>query len=369
MGQANYRGAVVYHYAFDIAFDMGRDGISTLLGQPLAQFSLDSSKRNPRHMAFYRPQMARLPVMERMGPHGAVRVETTIKVIPTGAISISVSVPFAVNSIEELVVYHDLQFSNGSLYDEVRRLADDVRRELREHLVRPVERLADEEAYTIFCIEGPLVGPNGNRLRAEAWLDSNRREVAALLTQEENPDALSDQEAGESTRRSLSYYESDLVVIDWDAALVIDEPRDFYETLYLLEVANLQLAELEAYDRHLDEALERSYRDLRGRASRTRRQTMEDLREIRIDLARFSDEISNITKFFGDWHLARIYETVSARFHLSDWQHTIDEKLKTLDNLYQLLAHDQNNRWMLLLEITIVLLFVIDLVILFMGLK
>ena len=93
------------------------------------------------------------------------------------------------------------------------------------------------------------------------------------------------------------------------------------------------------------------------------------MREIRIDLARFSDELSNITKFFGDWHLARIYENISARFHLGDWHRTIDEKLKTLDNLYQLLSQDRNNRWMLTLEVTIVLLFVIDLVLLGLGLK
>jgi len=43
----------------------------------------------------------------------------------------------------------------------------------------------------------------------------------------------------------------------------------------------------------------------------------------------------------------------------------IDEKLKTLDNLHQLLQHDQTNRWMLMLEATIVLLFVMDLVLLF----
>ena len=46
-----------------------------------------------------------------------------------------------------------------------------------------------------------------------------------------------------------------------------------------------------------------------------------------------------------------------------------DGKLKTLDDLYQLLKHDQNNRWMVILEVTIVLLFIIDLVILVMGLK
>jgi len=118
----------------------------------------------------------------------------------------------------------------------------------------------------------------------------------------------------------------------------------------------------------LDDSLDRAYRDLASR-QRHRPARLRELREIRIDLARFSDELSNITKFFGDWHLARIYEVISARFHLADWHRTIDDKLRTLDNLYQLLHHDQTNRWMLMLELTIVLLFIIDLVVLIMGLK
>jgi len=136
-----------------------------------------------------------------------------------------------------------------------------------------------------------------------------------------------------------------------------------------MELANLQLAELEAYDRILDDSLDRAYRDLSARAMRGRYSTLRELREIRIDLARFSDELSNITKFFGDWHLARIYENISARFHLADWHRTIDKKLQTLDDLYQLLHHDRTNRWMLILEVTIVLLFIIDVVILLLGLK
>jgi len=82
-----------------------------------------------------------------------------------------------------------------------------------------------------------------------------------------------------------------------------------------------------------------------------------------------SDELSNITKFFGDWHLARIYEKISSRFHLTEWHRTVDGKLKTLDELYGILKQDQNHRVMLWLEIGIVVLFVIDLVILVMGLK
>jgi hypothetical protein len=364
-----YLGEVVYIYAFDVAYDMSREPIRELLGQPVAQFAMDASKRSPRHLFFYKPRMVRMPPLERIGPRGPVRLERAVKILPVGAISITVRAPFAVSRIEDLVDYHDLQFTNGTLQEEVRQLAEEVRRELRPYLVRPVSQLAEEEAYTVFCIQSPLVTTDGVTLRAENWLQTQRREVASLLTQEPDIDHLSTQEADESTGRYVSYYEHDLVVIDWDAALIIDQPQQFDETLYVMELANLQLAELEAYDRILDDSLERSYRDLGERRARTRGDVLRELRDIRIDLARFNDELSNITKFFGDWHIARIYENISARFHLGDWHRSINGKFKTVDDLYQLLKHDQNNRWMLILECTIVLLFVIDVIILLLGLR
>jgi hypothetical protein len=364
-----YRGEVVYIFAFDVAYEMTRQPVRELLGQPVAQFVVDASKRSPKHLFFYRPQMVRLPPLERIGPHGPVRIERIIKLLPVGAISITVRVPFAAEHVEELVAFHDLQFSNGSLSDEVRQLAEEVRHELAAHYIRPVAPLADEEAYTVFCLESPLRNAEGAISRTEDWLKAHRRTVAALLTQENDPGRLSHQESTESTDRYLSYYENDLVVIDWDAALIVDERKNFDETLYILELANLQLAELEAYDRLLDDALDRAYRDLRSQPVRGRDSALRELREIRIDLERFSDELSNITKFFGDWHLARIYENVAARFHLGDWHRTIDGKLKTLADLYQLLNYDRTNRWMLILELTIVLLFIIDLVILVLGIR
>jgi hypothetical protein len=368
-----YAGEVVYLYAFDIAYEFMRKPVSQLLGQPVAQFVVDASKRSPRQLFFYRPQMVRLPPIEQIGPQGPVRVERSIKLLPIGAVSIMVRVPFTVREIDELVAFHDLKFSNGTwLYDEVRALAEEVRRELRPYLVRPSPTLSDEEAYTVFCIRGPLKSAEGNVCASEDWLLENRRRVAALLTEEPDPTRLSEQETIESTNKYLSYYDKDLVVVDWDAALVIDEPRYFDETLYLMELANVQLAELEAYDRMLDNAVETSYRDVSARRRfRTGQNTrvQRELRELRIDLARLSDELSNITKFFGDWHSARIYQALSARFHLADWHRTIDEKLKTLDDLYQLLGTEQNTRWMFILEVSIVLLFVIDLVILAWGHK
>src|SRR5580693_2980861 len=119
-----YVGEVVYIYAFDVAYDMARTQIRELLGQPVAQFAVDASKRSPRHLFFYKPQMVRLPPLERIGPQGPVRVERAVKILPVGAISITVRVPFAVEQIKDLVDYHDLEFSNGVLQDEVRQLAE-----------------------------------------------------------------------------------------------------------------------------------------------------------------------------------------------------------------------------------------------------
>src|SRR5438477_5343946 len=177
-----YTGEVVYIYAFDVAYEMVRRPVRELLGQPVAQFVVDASKRSPRHLFFYRPQMVRLPPLERIGPHGPVRIERVIKLLPVGAISITIRVPFEVRQVEDLVVYHDLQFSNGSLNEEVRRLAEEVRRELHEHFIRPVANLAEEEAYTVFCIESPLEAQDGSKLRTENWLQAHRRQVASLLT-------------------------------------------------------------------------------------------------------------------------------------------------------------------------------------------
>ena len=86
-------------YAFDVAYEMTRQPVRELLGQPVAQFQVDASKRSPRQLFFYRPQMVRLPPIERIGPRGPVRLERTVKLLPVGAISITVRVPFVVDQI------------------------------------------------------------------------------------------------------------------------------------------------------------------------------------------------------------------------------------------------------------------------------
>jgi hypothetical protein len=367
-GPAKFSGEVVYLFAFDIAYEFKNLAPSTLLGAKVEGFTLDASRRAPRSFLVHRPLVAALPERAFEGPLGACRVRTTLKLFLIGAVSIAMRVRFEGETLDSLRRYYGALEGAHSLASEARRLATAVRDELKPFMSRPVEALPEEEAYTVFCFEGPLTSAGGAGLRGEAWLESRRREVAGLLTRE-SAGRLARQEVIESTGRCLSYYEDDLTVLDWDAALLVDHPAEWEETVHILELANVQLAELEAYDRRLDEGLERSYRDLGPKAARRRADVIRELRELRIDMARFQDELTNITKFFGDWGLARVYEAVAARFHLSDWRRTVDDKLRTLDELHQLLKSDQANRWMMILEVTVVLLFIIDIGFLIAGFK
>ena len=363
-----YSGEVAYIYAFDIAYDMKRQPIAELLGQSLQNYSIGPSKRSPKQLLFYQPQMATLPAEQRDISGKTVQIQRSIKVFNIGAISIQLRVPFQVEKIVDLVDYHELEFAQGSVENEIKKLAEQVKQALEPYCVQPVSHLTQIENYTVFCLHDLPYNDDCTKFQAEDWLKTNRREIAGLLTEEANTAYLSEQEATESTGQYLTYYSHDLVVVDWDAALIVGEKESLDDIIHITEVANVQLVELSAYDRLLDGSLEKAYRDLAKRRVKVSRQTHRNLREIRVDLARFSDELSNITKFFGDWHLAKIYTSLSNRFHLADWYRVIREKLRTLGDLYQLLQQDWINFWMVLLEATIVLLFILDVILLLVGL-
>jgi len=101
-------------------------------------------------------------------------------------------------------------------------------------------------------------------------------------------------------------------------------------------MANLQLAEIEAYDRLLWFAgafVSRSHV-----ATQRARQLLVSCGNFRIDLARFSDELSHITKFSASASRAH-YENNLARSILRLERTWMENK--NLDELYQLLSHDR----------------------------
>jgi len=289
---------------------------------------------------------------------GGQSVRLLIRVYDVGVVSIAMRVAFEATALDELLSFHHPVLDDGLALDQVaRNLCAEVCQSLQDVLIKS-SAPSEPEAYTIFCVT-----ELGAERDATHWLGQNRREIAELLT-EAKPNTLSEMQVAEVVRIARSYEITDLVVIDWDAALVVDLGGYVDDTLYVLELANLQLEEYRVIDRRLDRYLDRAYGDLKRRRFGlfgTYSRTLSALRVFRVDVTKLNDEITHISKFFGDWYLARVYLGAGERFYLNQWRQSVEDRLGQLDQLYTVVNSDINNRRMTWLEILIVVFFAIEL--------
>src|SRR3989442_585608 len=218
----------------------------------------------------------------------------------------------------------------------------------------------DPEPYTVYCVsvtETPV----------RVFTTALRREVTALLANDPRPDAISDEEVEDTWRNWFSYYQDDLVVLDWDAALVIEPSASYEDTLTVFELANLQLLELRTYDAFLDKVVDKAYDDLedlfaRSSLLRSGHDTVKELAEVRMDLAEASFQVDNISKLWGDWFLGKVYRACAKKFELDSWRRNVEEKMKDLSEIYEVAEAELEARRLLILEFLVVLLFIVDLV-------
>ena len=357
--EGELRGEVVYLYAFDVANEIRLGRAAELLAGRAAPFAARPDRPTPRSAPVSQPLAVEPPTPTARLNGGPARL--LVRVYGVGVVGVTVRVAFTRDSPAALVPFHTPTLDDGRpLVGLAREQCDEMCRALGDALVRAGER-TEPEAYTVFT----LTHLGGER-DANRWLDDHRRGAAGLLTRTPG-ERLSAAQVADVLRLRRSFENTDLAVIDWDAALVVDIGGSADDVLFVLELANLQLEELRCMDRALDGHLERAYADLaRPRwAPGGTAAVLRSLRELRVDLARLADEVTNSTKFVGDWHLARVYLLARERFHLDQWQASVAQRLGELDRLYTTARGDLYDRRMLLLEVVIVVFFAVDLLILF----
>jgi hypothetical protein len=358
------KGEVVYLYAFDVANEIVTVRVQEILSEKPFPFGIQVDRTFPKDIPLYRP-LAIEP-----SPRGAClagqKIGLLIRVYDVGVVTVTVRRPFEVEQLTDLVRFHNPALDDGQSLDKVALdLCMEVFKSLKDLLVRstPPE---PSEPYTVFCITD--LGASGD---VPGWLARERRNIAGLLT-ESDPVRLSEPQVAEILRLQRSFENTDLVVIDWDAALVVDLTGYVEDVLYVLEMANLQLEEFRVMDRTLDRYLNQAYDDLDRRRISLFGVTspiLKKLRRFRVDLTKLSDEVTHITKFLGDWYLALVYMSARERFHLDQWKTSVEGRLAQLDQLYSVVQAEINERRMLWLEILIVVLFVLDLLGLFLWKK
>jgi len=198
-----------------------------------------------------------------------------------------------------------------------------------------------------------------NGIELQAVLE--RAPLARLLLGETSPVALSPGEEADVLKHHFSYLADDLAVVDWNCAFVL-EPSGVTDIPDLLEFATAHLLELRYYDALLDRELAAIYDEMEAsrrlpalftrRYARLQRRTAALL----LELSEMVERLENGVKIVGDFYLARLYQAAVGRFRLPAWQGDVLRKQRLLADVNRLLNDAADVRRGELLEVTIILL-------------
>ena len=359
-----YKGELVFTFLYDLGGEVRLQEVAALI-KGLRAERVEPSKSAPPYMELTRPLAYRYPERVVETPRGEEKLLVEARVYGIGAVGVALRLPF---EVPDLRVVNELTFLRpvkGPGLDAIaREVADSIASTIDRALVERYVAAVEPETYLAIVLTQTPVP-------AIELFEKERQMLAGLVAAERRPERLSIEEVRDNLRTWFRYYEDDLVVVDWERALIIEPSGKYEDVLTVMEAANLELLELRAYDKYLDSVLEEAYEDLsrfygRGGLFRSARTVQEELSNARIDLVRVTDGINNIGKIFGDYYLAKLHVGLAERFHLMEWEAIVREKMATLNELYTLASHEVEHRRGMALEAMIVLLFLLDLAMLFL---
>ncbi|HYE03616.1 MAG TPA: hypothetical protein VD963_10325, partial [Phycisphaerales bacterium] len=166
----------------------------------------------------------------------------------------------------------------------------------------------------------------------------------------------------------LAYAPTDLVIIDWNAALLLAPPGEADDVRAVLEFANVELLEMRFLDDRLDETLDRAYVAMdrvtwrRAMIPGADAAGVAKLARLQVDHALLFEGVNNALKLLGDQYLARVYRMAAARLHLPEWDASVLRKLQTVQDIYEKITGRLDARRMETLEWIIIVLILVSIV-------
>jgi hypothetical protein len=319
--------------------------------------------RTPASIA-YRPPPLRFPlgpvVITMPGLAGTPIRSAEATVFDFAGVSLALQLPFCLSRGELRHLAAGLAEPPTALaiVQTARAVLEPLYHRLLPAISKPAWRDNLWEEYFVFQFPpGPAVEP-------DTLLDMHAGWLASLLRLEDEP--LSRQEIAEALRLVLRYRNDDLFLPDWAAAVLVDRDGECDETLQAIEFANLQLLEYRHIDQRLDGTLAQAD-DLLRRAAlsflpawRGPARPLRVLGELKVEANGLFERTTNALKLVGDQYLARLYRMVSSRYHLAEWEQSIQRKLDVLEGVYQVISTQTSHFRSESLEFIVVLLILIE---------
>ncbi|MBO9542454.1 hypothetical protein J7643_17840 [bacterium] len=356
-------GQILVYHLFTVADTVDLDRLGRALGADAVIARFTPRRPTPEYLQYRNP-----PLTFSLGTHTlhprpeeALPARVSAKIFDFGVLALRWEVPCPA-TWDGLVQVAGRYIDNPAIEVLSRQILHDLQPRLAPFLKNP-PREALFEDYTIFYVQG-----FAETLDAEHLLTTRGPSLAQLMRGEAK--ALSAAEQAEVLGKRISYFADDLAVIDWNTAFIYD-PEGATEHMDALEFANAELLELRFYDRLLDEQLDAIYHEIeRGQAlprwkswlRNDYQRTQQRLMAVTVDVIELTEQIENALKFIGDLYSARIYRAIAERLRLSEWEASIDGKIRTAQEVYQMLTDQVNTRRSVALELIIILLIAFEVV-------
>jgi len=289
---------------------------------------------------------------------------SVFRVFDYGIIALRLSQPF-VGTWPDLVAASQTLVESEKLERHAEQACRTLAARLGDSLKAPRQTLLTED-YVVFAVH-ELDSPQ----TAADLLGSHGDVIAQLLRAESAP--LSAQERDEVLSNRISYLANDLAIPTWNSAFVYDTPAGASAAVEIFEFANSQLLQFRYYDELLDNELARIYADMQRKrwydwiGGRHYARTARSVHALFIDVNELTDRTENALKIIGDVYAARLFSMVGARLGLSRWKTNVGEKLTTLDDIYRFLVERVSMARGQFLELTVVIILVLELFMLFAG--
>lgn len=281
------------------------------------------------------------------------------KIYDFGAMSIILELPVTDISIAEWEsVAGEFRFKNP-LDADFLRLRDSLVSSLRGAMVGKGMPGMEEE-YTIYYIRRI-----SQAMSAREFCSSY--DMPGFLLLEEGEVSPGKAILRELTHYTFSYSDNDLVMINWDNALVF-EPSGAMDIPDLLEFANAQLLALRVYDQLLEREIDTIHSDIssKGPASIWKIRHYQGLaaRVMRTytDLTYITEKVDNSLKVTDDVYYAKVYAAALELFKVGTWAASIKKKFDISSRAYSMLHQTISNRRNELLELTIIILIALEII-------
>lgn len=283
-------------------------------------------------------------------------VQARLRLFEFGIASVRFAVPIGHLSNEELVALAASVEDDAGFDDAARQLWARMAADLGPAIKMPQPNHRFIEDYSVFVLpEAP--GPEERRHDL----------LARILMGEDDERPLARGNIEEALARGIQYFEDDLVLVDYDAAVVVD-PTCSADLVDIFELASAHLLEL----RYYDQLLSRSAASLAHEVPRRKglfRSSFDQLSErtllLVLEVGELTDSFAHSITLMGDTYSVQIYRLTAERLRIQEAAAAVHQKLEALSRSAEALNGHVENRRGVALEVLVIVLIAIEVVMAF----